>query len=248
MSFEILLFIITFLLIYRTWVIFVILLFPLRTWVRTRDNHNIVLQSGKEAENAQYISLSLTCHVRKIVGNIFLSYYRYSQFQVSKIPSHHVRLWLYRHVYCAKIESEAVVYFGTELRGSWNLVIRKGCIVGDNCILDARRGGIELGENVNIGSNVSFYTDSHDYNDPYFRASVSKVGGIKVGNRAWIGPNAIILHDVQIGEGAVVAAGAVVTKDVPPFTVVGGIPAKIIGKRSTNLKYNFSAKNRCMFY
>ena len=106
----------------------------------------------------------------------------------------------------------------------------------------------ELGENVNIGSNVSFYTDSHDYNDPYFRASVSKVGGIKVGNRAWIGPNAIILHGVQIGEGAVIAAGAVVTKDVPPFTVVGGIPAKIIGKRSTNLKYNFSAKNRCMFY
>lgn len=248
MSFEILLFIITLLLIYRTWVIFVILLLPLSTWVKTRHNHNIVLQSEKEAENAQYISLSLTDYIRKFVGNIFLSYYRYSQFQVSKIPSHHVRLWLYRHVYCAKIESEAVVYFGTELRGSWNLIIRKGCIVGDNCILDARRGGIELGENVNIGSNVSFYTDSHDYNDPYFSASVSKVGGIKVGNRAWIGSNAIILHDVQIGEGAVVAAGAVVTKDVPPFTVVGGIPAKIIGKRSTNLKYNFSAKNRCMFY
>lgn len=248
MSFEILLFIITLLLIYRTWVIFFILLFPLRTWVKTRRNHNIVLRSGKETENAQHISLSLRDHVRRIVGNLFLSYYRYSQFQVSKIPSHHVRLWLYRHVYCAKIESEAVVYFGTELRGSWNLVIRKGCIVGDNCILDARRGGIELGENVNIGSNVSFYTDSHDYNDPYFRASVSKVGGIKVGNRAWIGPNAIILHDVQIGEGAVIAAGAVVTKDVPPFTVVGGIPAKIIGKRSTNLKYFFSAKNRCMFY
>ena len=248
MSFEILFFIITLFLIYRTWVIFLILLFPLRTWVKTRHNHNIVLQSEKEAENAQYISLSLTDYIRKFVGNIFLSYYRYSQFQVSKIPSHHVRLWLYRHIYCAKIGPEAVMYFETELRGSWNLVINKGCIVGDNCILDARRGGIELGENVNVGSNVSFYTDSHDYNDPYFRASVSKVGGIKVGNRAWIGPNAIILHGVQIGEGAVIAAGAVVTKDVPPFTVVGGIPAKIIGKRSTNLKYNFWAKNRCMFY
>ena len=248
MSFEIIFFIITLLLIFRIWVIFVIHLFSLRIWVKTRHNRNIGLRFEKEAENAQYISLSLTDYIRKFVGNIFLSYYRYSQFQVSKIPSHHVRLWLYRHIYCANIGSETVIYFGTELRGSWNLVINKGCIVGDNCILDARRGGIELGENVNVGSNVSFYTDSHDYNDPYFRASVSKVGGIKVGNRAWIGPNVIILHDVQIGEGAVIAAGAVVTKDVPPFTVVGGIPAKIIGKRSTNLKYNFSAKNRCMFY
>ena len=123
MSFEILFFIITLFLIYRTWVIFLILLFPLRTWVKTRHNHNIVLQSEKEAENAQYISLSLTDYIRKFVGNIFLSYYRYSQFQVSKIPSHHVRLWLYRHIYCANIGSETVIYFGTELRGSWNLVI-----------------------------------------------------------------------------------------------------------------------------
>lgn len=246
MSLGIILFIITLLLIFRTWVIFCVFMFPLKVWVKTRRNHKTVPRSRQE--NAPKVSPATTSLTRRLIGNLFLSYYRYSQFQVGKIPSHHVRLWLYRHVYCAKIESEAVVYFGTELRGSWNLVISKGCIVGDNCILDARRGGIELGENVNIGSNVSFYTDSHDYNDPYFRASVSKVGGIKIGNRAWIGPNAIILHDVQIGEGAVVAAGAVVTKDVPPFTVVGGIPAKIIGKRSTNLKYNFSAKNRCMFY
>lgn len=246
MSLEITLFILTLLLIFRTWVIFCVFMFPLRIWVKTRHKNKAVPRSGQD--KAPEVSLASTSLTRRLIGNLFLSYYRYSQFQVAKIPSHHIRLWLYRHIYDARIDTEAVVYFGTELRGSWNLVVHNGCIVGDNCILDARQGGIELGENVNIGSNVSFYTDSHDYNDPYFRASMSKVGGIKVGNRAWIGPNAIVLHGVQIGEGAVVAAGTVVTKDVPSFTVVGGIPAKIIGKRSTNLKYDFSAKNRCMFY
>lgn len=223
-------------------------MFPLKIWVKTRRNHCRLPKFEKEKEISMGKSATSASFVRRWLGNLFLSYYRYSQFQVGKIPSHHIRLWLYRHIYHVKIESDAVVYFGTELRGSWNLTIHKGSIVGDNCILDARRDGIEIGENVNIGSNVSFYTDSHDYNDPYFRASMSKVGGIKVGNRAWIGPNAIVLHGVQIGEGAVVAAGTVVTKDVPSFTVVGGIPAKIIGKRSTNLKYDFSEKNRCMFY
>lgn len=250
MSSEIILFITTLVLIFRKWVIFGICMFPLKMWVQSRRNrHSITISGGaKDEGNTQKNSPSPASFIRRLIGNLFLSYYRYSQFQTAKFPSHHVRLWLYRHIYCAKIEPEVVVYFGTELRGSWNLTIGKGSIVGDNCILDARQGGIILGENVNISSNVSFYTDSHDYNDPLFRASATKVGGIRVGNRAWIGPNAIVLHGVEIGEGAVVAAGAVVTKDVPPYTVVGGVPAKAIGRRTTTLEYNFSAKNRCLFY
>ena len=60
---------------------------------------------------------------------------------------------------------------------------------------------------------------------------------MEIGNRAWIGPNTVILHSVHIGEGAVVAAGAVVTKDVEAFSIVAGIPAKKIGERNKNLKY-----------
>ena len=127
-------------------------------------------------------------------------------------------------------------------RASYNLFIGEGSIIGDRAILDARRGGIRIGKNVNIGTGVSFWTGQHDYNDPYFRSMPNKRGPINVEDRVWIGPGVIILHDVTIGAGAVVAAGAVVTKDVPPYTLVGGIPAKPIAKRNTNLVYEFNGE------
>jgi len=129
-----------------------------------------------------------------------------------------------------------------------NLSVGRGSIIGDNAILDARRVGISIGANVNIGSNVSMYTGQHNYNDPYFRPTKDNVGPISIGDRAWIGPNVTILHGVTIGEGAVVAAGAVVTKDVAPFTLVGGVPAKKIGERVHELLYEFSDDDRLMFY
>ena len=92
------------------------------------------------------------------------------------------------------------------------------------------------------------WTDQHDYNDPDFKLKNGKRGPIRIGDRAWIGPNVIILHSVTIGEGAVVAAGAVVTKDVPPYTLVGGVPAKVIGERNRRLRYEFKGNNYTPFY
>ena len=78
----------------------------------------------------------------------------------------------------------------------------------------------------------------HEYNQvsnyPFRSNDVSKDFGIKIGNDVWIGLNAIILHGCKIGNGVTIAAGAVVTKDVPDFCVVGGIPAKIIRKKCTD--------------
>ena len=65
---------------------------------------------------------------------------------------------------------------------------------------------------------------------------------VRIGTRAWIGPNVIILPGVTIGEGAVCAAGCVVTKDVEPFTVVAGVPAKKVNDRPTNLRYEFDGR------
>lgn len=75
---------------------------------------------------------------------------------------------------------------------------------------------------------------SHDVQDPDFKYNGEQ---IIIDDYVWIGVNATILKGVHIREGAVVSAGAVVTKDVEPYTIVGGIPAKVIGKRIKDLRY-----------
>lgn len=77
-------------------------------------------------------------------------------------------------------------------------------------------------------------TGSHDVDDPQFTADFKP---IKVGHHCWLGTGAIILQGVSIGDGAVVAAGAVVTKDIPSYEVWGGVPARYIRKRTHELGY-----------
>jgi maltose O-acetyltransferase len=62
---------------------------------------------------------------------------------------------------------------------------------------------------------------------------------VVIEDHAWLGTRAMVLPGVTVGRGAVVAAGAVVTKDVPPYTIVGGVPARVIGQRTTDLRYQF---------
>ena len=89
--------------------------------------------------------------------------------------------------------------------------------------------GLRIGKNVTLGTEVMIWTLQHDYNDPKFGV---KGGAVVIGDYAWLGSRSILLPGVKLGEGAVVAAGAVVTKNVDPFTVVGGVPAKVISKRA----------------
>lgn len=164
---------------------------------------------------------------------------RYYDYRVSHIPSHHIRNWIYRNLYLMKLHKSATIYYGAQIRKPFNIKIGKGTTIGDNAILDGRNG-IEIGCNVNLSSNVSIWTEQHDHRDPWFRCETQKKEKVVIGDRAWLGPNTIILHDVKIGEGAVVAAGAVVTKDVGDYQIVGGIPAKVIGERNHNLLYDNS--------
>ena len=130
------------------------------------------------------------------------------------------------------------LYSGTEIRNPSGLCIGKGSIIGDNAILDAR-AGIKIGKNVNLSSNVSIWTLQHDYRDPDFACNPNHYGPVRIENRVWIGPNSIILRNVTIGEGAVVAAGSVVTHNIPPFELWGGVPARSLGKRPQNMRYEF---------
>ena len=119
---------------------------------------------------------------------------------------------------------------------------RTGAKIGDytwinrNCTLDIR-GGLTIGANVSISPEVTILTVMHDIKDAGFATAD---GEVVIHDRAWIGTRAMILPNVTIGRGAVVAAGAVVTKDVPDMTVVAGVPAKPMGVRDADrLDYVF---------
>lgn len=106
-----------------------------------------------------------------------------------------------------------------------NITVGKGVFINEGCCFQDQ-GGIEIGNNALIGQQVVIATLNHDL-APDKRANMIPAP-VKIGNNVWIGAHATILAGVTIGDNAVVAAGAVVTKDVPANAVVGGVPAKII--------------------
>ena len=109
--------------------------------------------------------------------------------------------------------------FGKNIHIGKDVFINSGCHFQD-------QGGIEIGDGVLIGHNVVLATINHDLLPDNNRKN--HYAPIKIGTHVWIGSNSTILPGVTIGEWAVVAAGAVVTENVQPYTVVGGVPAKII--------------------
>lgn len=114
--------------------------------------------------------------------------------------------------------------------------------IGDNstinfgCILDNRRG-IYIGNNVGIAHYTKIYTLGHDINDPKFR---TKGKPVYINDNSFIFSNSLIMPGVTIGEGAIILAGSVVTKNVEPWTVVGGNPAKKVKDRKVSINYKSS--------
>jgi acetyltransferase-like isoleucine patch superfamily enzyme len=155
------------------------------------------------------------------------------------LPSHRVRNYFYRRS-GVTLPYTSSIHWRAEFYAPNGVVIGENCIIGDNCFLDGREG-ITFGENVNIGSHVSIYTRQHDVDSPDF----AEVGApVVIGTHAWIASHAVILPGVTIGEGAVVAAGSVVPRDVAPFTLVGGNPARLIRARCRDLRYQLRYAKR----
>ena len=135
-----------------------------------------------------------------------------------------------------------IVFLGKASLGERNSITARGgnIIFGENfasneeVIINADIGGkIVFGNNCLVGPRVIFRTANHKFSDrnSTINSQGHTIGDICVGNDVWIGANAVILSGVQIGTGSVVAAGAVVTKDIPPFSVVAGVPATVIKRR-----------------
>jgi acetyltransferase-like isoleucine patch superfamily enzyme len=111
--------------------------------------------------------------------------------------------------------------------------------IGDNVVINRRvyldgRIGITLKNNISISPEVYIVSMEHDPNDPKFATRGAEV---VVDDHVWIGARAMILPGVHIGEGAVIAACAVVTKDVGPYQIVAGVPARPIAQRSRQIDY-----------
>jgi acetyltransferase-like isoleucine patch superfamily enzyme len=154
---------------------------------------------------------------------------------ICRIPLTSARMSLYALLGVAfEDRRTGVIMLDSEVRAPEQLHIGRNSAIGRHCTIDAR-GGIRIGRDVNISSNARLQTAKHLIDDPDFMDEYSPIA---IGDRAWIAEAAIVLGGVTIGEGAVVAAGAVVTKDVKSFSVVGGVPAQLIRMRSEDLRYH----------
>lgn len=106
-----------------------------------------------------------------------------------------------------------------------NITVGKRVFINEGCCFQDQ-GGIYIGDDVLIGQQTVIATLNHDLR-PERRGNMQPAP-VKIGNRVWIGAHATVLPGVTVGDGAVIAAGAVVTKDVPTSAVVAGVPAKVI--------------------
>jgi acetyltransferase-like isoleucine patch superfamily enzyme len=114
----------------------------------------------------------------------------------------------------------------------------KGVTIGNNSGINsnaylAGQGGIEIGDNVIIGPDVKIFSENHNFSDPNVIIKEQGVSrsGVVIKNDCWIGANVTVLAGVTIGEGCVIAAGSVITKSVPAYSIVAGIPGRVMKTR-----------------
>lgn len=157
------------------------------------------------------IALELTNYILHIVGCV---------------PSHYVRRFFYR-LAGVKIGSGSTMHMGARFYNPSGITIGNDTILGEGVVLDGR-AALHIGNHVDFASEVMVYNSQHDTASEDFHAVSAPV---HIEDYVFVGPRAIILPGVTLGRGSIVAAGAVVTKDVKPFEIVGGVPAKVIGER-----------------
>lgn len=147
----------------------------------------------------------------------------------------HLKRKLFYQLAGVKIGKGSVIHMWCNFYDPKNIEIGDDTIIGDHAFLDGR-AKLKIGNHVDIASQVLIYNSEHDIEKEDFSDAV--YGEVVIEDYVFIGPRVTILPNVHIGHGAVVAAGAVVTKDVESFKIVGGVPAKEIGERKNkNLHY-----------
>lgn len=139
----------------------------------------------------------------------------------------------YLRLFGIKIGKASYIHRSCRFFHVGKMSVGNDCTVNFGCYLDNRRG-IYIGNNVGIAHNCKIYTLGHDLSDPEFKTIGDPV---IIKDNVFIFSNSLIMPGLTIGEGAVVLAGSVVTKDVEPWSVVGGNPAKKIKYRDRDISY-----------
>lgn len=174
-------------------------------------------------------------NIRKI--KLFIILYDLTIFFLNYVISN-IPFWFFRKLFlqlCGlKIGHDSVINMKLYTLSPYRVKIGNKCHINRNCFLDGR-GGISIGNNVSVSFNAQIVTGSHKIHSSSFQSVFMP---IIIDDFVWIGINAIILQGVHIGKGAIICAGAVVTRDVGDYEIVGGIPAKRIGMRNTDLCYS----------
>jgi len=159
---------------------------------------------------------------------------------VGRIPSHTIRLLLYRTLFGVSVGACSSIHMQCRFYNPSAVTIGRNSIINRGVLLDGRYP-LTIGNNVSVSEEAMFVTLEHDPDSATFE---NRGGPIVVADRAFVGTRALILPGVTIGEGAVVAAGAVVTRDVEPYTIVGGVPARLLRQRSRDLTYELNYRKR----
>lgn len=162
---------------------------------------------------------------------------------VSRIPSNTIRLIFYRKIMMFTLGEGTSIFMQCSFDCTKTLWIGANSVINSKCRMDTR-GGIKIGNNVSISSDVVILTADHDMDNENMDG---RNKGVIINDYVWIGTRATLLPGVNIGYGAVVATGAVVTKDVPPYGVAAGVPAKVIKYRNSNNGFNYTANYRRLF-
>ena len=148
-------------------------------------------------------------------------------FWVTNMPSRTLRS-IYLKSWLGSLAAKSGVQMGCRFLNGRKVFLGERNVINFGCLFDGRKFSIRTGSNVSIGPEATILTLGHDPRSATFE---DRGGDVVIGDRVWIGYRAIVLPGVTIGEGAVIGAGAVVTKDVEPYAIIAGNPARKIGER-----------------
>jgi acetyltransferase-like isoleucine patch superfamily enzyme len=155
---------------------------------------------------------------------------------IAFLPSRRLRLTFYRRVLNFEIGADTYIFMGARFDTRHGFSIGHNSVVNENCRLD-NRAKLTIGDYVSVSADTVILTADHDIQSPEF---TGRERPVTIGDYAFLGTRCTILPGVTIGRGAVVGAGSLVTRDVPDYAIVAGIPARVIGERNKQFKYTIN--------